>query len=295
MLGCSTAIERNFLEPFDNDARATTNGRLDPASESPLAIEQPSLPETPRSLFSMQLTDNDPIRDVIVKTQAPVDVLQQRLVGLVDDEIFVAIELTPPTGTYRRELLNGVDTWADDDGSVLCAQNGIATYDPRCETVEPAAYLNPSEGAITMSQWGMMLFDDQTLEPITSCQIGGPYRLDCQLSGGAEAVYRLVVFANGFEQLWDGSEGLGEQSLNFTPFIGSVAEQQEFRCLAFSHTATSSYCTYHLAYSRFNGIDRLRLELDPVTIRITANGLSTTSTSAALSWDAGDADLPGPY
>ncbi|MGE0549697.1 MAG: hypothetical protein AB7O24_28830 [Kofleriaceae bacterium] len=295
LAGCSKAIDRDFVDPIDGtNERADHNGRIEPASESPLAIEQPGIAQTERSLFSMSFSASDPIRNVIVKTASPVDVVEQRLVGLTDDEIFVAIELTPPAGTYRRELLNGTDFGPDDDTPVLCSSNKVATFDPRCETVEPAVYVMPTEGEITASQWAMMLFDDETLEPITTCRIANSWRLDCQLSGGKDAAYRLLVFANGFEQLWDGSAGFAEQEINGTPFLGTIADQREWRCMSWNDTGSSVYCTWNQEYVRFNGIDRLRLELEPIAVRITANGFATTSTTAALTWDSGNADLPGP-
>jgi hypothetical protein len=55
------------------------------------------------------------------------------------------------------------------------------------------------------------------------------------------------------------------------------------------------YCATRWEFTRFTAVDRARLDFDPITIRIVANGSATAMASSALTWDAGDDDLPGAY
>lgn len=262
-----------------------------------LLIDAPHASNTASSLFAMTFSANYPIENVVVAEQRTrIDVVEQKIVSATAEEIQLVLELAPPTGTYSRVLVtdaiqNG-GTYAD---RVLCESNNIATYDPRCESAAPVARELPSSGPITTSKWTLTVVDEVTGTPLSSCISPGANKLTCVLPARASASYRIIASAYGFADLWDGSVGFGPFAMSGTPFVGSFATQSEWRCWDFPYSGSSVYCGARYEYIRYTAIDRARLDFDPISIRITANGNAAASMATpALTWDAGNDDVPGP-
>lgn len=266
----------------------------EPTVPSPLLIDAPLAATTPGSLFAMTFAAQSPIVDVIVPEQRTrIDVLEQKFVTATDEEIHLVLELARPTGTFSRVLVSDAlqngGTYTD---RVLCGTGQIATFDPRCEPGEPVKREMPITGPITTSQWKLTLIEDSTRQPVGSC-ISTPNKLSCALPARAGVSYRIMVSAYGFADLWDGSAGFGPYVLGNVPFAGAYASQAEWKCTSFAIVGSSTYCAGRHELVRFTAIDRARLDFDPITVRITANGSVASMPSPALTWDPGNDDVPG--
>jgi hypothetical protein len=266
------------------------------APPSPLLLEAPRAATTPGSLFAMTFASGAPIADLVAQEErGRIDVVEQKITTVRDEEIHLVVELAAPTGTYARTLVSDAlrngGTYAD---RVLCESNNIATYDPRCESAAPAAREMPSTGDITTSTWKLTVIDDVTGVPLGSCIDAGPNKVTCTLPARASASYRILASAHGFANLWDGSPGFGQFTHAGTSFVGGFATQSDWQCWDFPRTGTSVWCGARYEFIRFTAIDRAQLELDPITLRVTANGSEAAMATPALSWDSGNDDVPGP-
>lgn len=262
---------------------------------SPLLIEAPRAATTPGSLFAMSFAANSRIVDVVVPEQrSRIDVLEQKIVTATDEEVHLVLELAPPTGTYSRVLVSdAIQNGGTQADRVLCETNGFTTHDPRCEWATPASREQPSSGPITTSQWKLTVIDDVTRTPLAGCIDSGPNKLTCALPARAGASYRIMASAYGFADLWDGSAGFGPYIHVGVPFVGAFATQPEWQCWDFPTSGGNMYCGARYEFVRFTAIDRARLDFDPITVRITANGSATAMATPALSWDPGNDDVPG--
>jgi len=270
------------------------DGHQPPTVPPPLLIEAPRAATTPGSLFAMTFEAGSPIENLVSPlTTARYDVVEQKIVTISDQEVQLVVELAPPTGSYSRKLVtdairNG-GTYGD---RVLCESNNIATYDPRCESAAPVARELPSSGPLTAAQWRLTVVDDVTGTPIAGCVASGANQLTCVLPGRAAASYRILASAAGFADLWDGSASFGSFVIDGTAFVGAPP-QSEWQCWDFPTVGSAVYCGARWEFLRFTALDRARLDFDPITVRITANGSTAAMATPALIWDAGNDDVPG--
>jgi len=261
-----------------------------------LRIDAPMAATTMGSLFSMGFDNGSPIENVVVQEERTrIDIVEQTITTVRAEEIHLVVELAPPTGTYARTLVSDAlkvgGTHAD---RVLCESNNIATYDPRCEAVTPAPRDMASAGAITTSKWKLTVLDAVTGVALGGCLDAGVNKVTCALPARADASYRVIASAHGFANLWDGntSSGFGPFALAGQSFVGGFGPP-EWQCWNFPTSGSSVYCGARYEFYRFTALDRARLEFDPITIRITANGSTTALATPALIWDAGNDDVPG--
>ena len=279
------ALEEPPVGIFDDEAAP---------AESPLLIEAPRAAATSGSLFKMTFDNGAPIIDIISATEIRrIDIVEQKIVTVTDKEVQLVLELAPPTGSFTRTLVTDATrnggTYTDQ---VLCEYNGYATFDARCETTSPAAREMPSTGTLTAAQWKLTVIDDNGV-PLSSCVSPGANKLSCVLPGKASASYRIIASAHGFADLWDGSANFGPFVRDGVPFFGSFAAQSDWQCWDWRVSGSSMWCAARYEFVRFTAIDRARLDFDPITVRITANGSATAMATPALSWDPGNDDVPG--
>jgi hypothetical protein len=276
------------------------NGDLDeptPPASLPFLIEAPRAATSSDSLFTMTF-DNAPIDEVVQSAgRRRIDVVEQKIVTINASEIQLTIELAPPTGSYMRTLVSDTlrngGTYTDQ---VLCESNNIATYDPRCETAAPVAREMPSTGPITAASWTLTVFDEVTGFVVTSCISPAANKLTCVLPPRASAGYRIIASADGFADLWDAnaSPAFGPYAAAGQSFFGGWAPQPDWQCWDWRVSGSSMWCAARYEFVRFTAIDRARLDFDPITLRLSADGGTVAMATPALSWDPGNDDVPGP-
>lgn len=271
-----------------------------PTTAKPIiATEAPRAATTQHSLFAMSFAQNSPLSHLVSPVEGTrIDIVEQKVVALTDEAIELVVELAPPTGRYDRVIVSDVIRRGNGEGIVeyvLCQSNGWATFDPKCNTTEPTSRETAGSGALTASQWRIRVVDDETGAQVGDCSTSGT-SLTCQLPGRAGASYRVVTSAWGFEDLWDGT-AIAETGFMGHYFTGAVLATPEHLCWDWwtNSAGTADYCRVRYDYDRFTSLDRARLELDPIAITVTANGVASTQASPALTWDGGNEDLPGVY
>ncbi len=285
LAACSKAIAR----PEDD---VDPTGAPD-AQMAPLVVESVVAATTPRALFAMSLTTSSPVADVIRTDELPVDIVAQRLITRTDQALRVSVELTPPTGVYSRTVVRDYTLEYTVDGEVPCKYNGVVIAGPPCPDWNPVFIETPSAGPIRSARWTLAMIDEMTSTPIETC-IELEHRIDCVLPARASA-YRIVVSANGFEDLWNGTAGVGEQLHHGAQFTGTVATGPDKRCTYWKFVGELGeygYCMRYDVFLGFQALDRARLDFDPISLTVTTDGVSIRSQSSALSWDGGDDDLP---
>jgi len=280
------------------------HGRPDGPTEAPSAIltEDPVAATSPRSLFALSLEDTAAVRDVI-RTDGQgqaAEILEQRIRTTIDGEVHLVVEVPEPTGHVARTLVSDtVKAPNPEGGEVLCSYTSgggpVSTGDPRCKTTAPVASEVASDGPLTTATWTLSVVDVATGSPVPSCAIAGERRLECYLPATRGSEYQVLVSVAGLGDLWNGSPGPADVLLAGFRFTGALASQHEYQCWDWRYEADKSYCRVRWVFTRFTGIDTARLELDPIAIRLTANGRTETKRGPALTWDGGDADLPGAH
>lgn len=263
-----------------------------PIPESPLLVDAPAAATTAASLFGMSVRDHARMVSLIDATATPsTDILEQKVVTKTDAPVELVVELSAPRGTYARVISSStIRNQYPTAERVLCATGQIATFDPRCERATPAPHTTPSAGPIAASRWRVWVMDAQTGAAVTGCEVLGT-RLACTLPGRAVAGYRIMASANGFIELWGLPSNPSVRSLDGREFAG--ATDREHMCWDMAPVGSNTYCLTRYDYTRYTAIDRAVLELEPISVTITANGITATQDSPALAWDSGDDDLPG--
>lgn len=301
MAACGdVASEEPTQEPPAGATRET--GELDlgmdptapeePVVESPFIIDAPRAATTSNSLFQTTVRDHARVVALVTSSSEPlIDVLEQRIVTKHADPVAISIDLAPPVGDFARVISS--DVFRAQYATVertLCESNNVATFDPKCETATPAPSSHAAGAAITASRWRVWVMNEETGVAVPGCSAIGTH-LACTLPGRAVAPYRIVASVDGVSELW-GTGGMpGVRTLDGKSFTGTTTT--EYQCTDWESTATSNYCRVHWVFTRYTGIDRAGIELEPMRVTISAGDVTSTHESAALTWDSGDADLPG--
>ncbi|MGE0399185.1 MAG: hypothetical protein AB7T06_20915 [Kofleriaceae bacterium] len=284
--------------PFGEDAGVPEPDAPPPPPELPFLTETPQAASTPGSLFAVSFA-NAEIRNVIGETSAEAryDILEQRIVTTTADPISVTISITAPTGVYARTI--ATDTTRNSSQpigpQVTCATNGVFRFDlPECNTAPPPKSATQASGAITQARWKLSLVNEATNTKVTGCVANGAFSITCALPAGAGVAYKVMLSADGFSQLWNGTAGLTDTVLDGKRFTG-VLGALEFQCdpSLYEGVGNYEYCYAHWVYNRFTGVDAAALSFDPMTITIAAGGATKQMPSPTLTWDAGNDDLPG--
>lgn len=269
-----------------------------PPPELPFLTEAPQAATTAASLFSISFA-NAEVRNVVGETspEARYDILEQRIVTKTAEPINVTVSIGQPTGVYARTI--ATDTTRNSPSpigpTVTCATNGVFRFDlPECNTAPPPKSATPASGAITQARWKLALVHEATNTKVTGCIANTTYSITCALPAGAGTAYKVMLSADGFAQLWNGTAGLTDTVLDGKRFTGVIGAL-EFQCEPSLYEAEGNYeyCYAHWVYNRFTGIDAAALSFDPMTITIAASGASEQFTTPTMTWDAGNDDLPG--
>ena len=265
----------------------------------PFVIQAPQAATSVTSLFHSTFANSE-IRDVVLSESAAARfaILEQHLVTKIDSPIEVTLSITPPAGTFARAV--ATDTvLANADVTLshtLCGYNGIDYGEPVCNTVPPPKSISPASGAITAARYNVQLIDDANGEPVAGCIASGTFGLTCVLPARAGAAYTLRLSGDGFAQLWNGFSGLADTTLDGARMSG-VIQAHEFMCAPAAYYSDSfthkDWCDAYYVYNRYTGIDAASLSFAPMTVTISAAGATEALTSPALTWDAGNDDLPG--
>ncbi|MDX2092217.1 MAG: hypothetical protein SFX73_30405 [Kofleriaceae bacterium] len=279
-------------ETGDLEAGIDPNGRSQPIAEAPLLFDVPQAATTSASLFRMSVRDHARRVSLIGSGAEPqIDVLEQRIVTKDAAPVDLMIDVAPPAGTFSRVIASDVirAQYAVAE-RVLCESNGFGTFDPRCESATPVASTSPSAGTISASRWRLWVMDEQTGAAITGCSVLGTH-LACTLPARAAATYRIVVSVDGLSELWGAPAMPGVRTLDGATFTGATERQHQ--CWDWEHTATATYCRTRWDFTRYTAVDRVGIELEPLRLTIGADDFVSADDSPALTWDSGDADLPG--
>ncbi|MFN0251271.1 MAG: hypothetical protein ACKV2T_30630 [Kofleriaceae bacterium] len=269
-----------------------------PPPELPFLTEMPQAATSATSLFAVSFATGE-IRNVVgeTSTEARYDIVEQRIVTKVDEPINVTITVGTPAGIYARTI--STDTTRNSPApigpTVVCSTNGVFRFDlPECNTAPPPKSATPASGAITRGRWRLSLVHEATHTTVGGCIANNTFSITCALPAMAGDAYKVVVSADGFADLWNGTAGMTDTVLDGKRFTG-VIQDLEFQCDPSLYEAEGNreYCYGHWVYNRFTGIDTAALSFDPMTITIAASGASKQFATAAITWDAGNDDLPG--
>lgn len=285
------------VDGIDRGAGDGSGSAMPPPPMLPFLTEAPAAAHTADALFGVAFSTTG-IRDVVISStpEPRYDVLEQRIVTTTADPITVTITAAAPTGTFTRTL--ATDVVANGDRpigpQVHCAD---ATYYyglPECDTTPRPRGTTPASGAISAARWQVSLVSETTGAKVAGCIANSPLSITCALPAGAGAAYRVRVSADGFADLWNGFPGLAELTLAGARYTG-VLQDFEFQCdpSLYQAVGTNEYCYAHWVFNRYTAIDTASLAFQPMTVTIAAAGATEQFTGPALTWDAGDADLPG--
>lgn len=313
---CGTIVDPTAPDPTDTDDSGETGlGKVDGIDRSagdgggsgsampppppmlPFLTEAPAAAHTPDALFRVAFSTTG-IRDVVLSTtpEARYDVLEQRIVTTTAEPITVTISAAAPTGTFARTLATDVVVNGDRAiGPIVhCADATIYFGLPECDTAPRPRGTTPASGAITTARWQVSLVSEATGAKVAGCIANSPLSITCALPVGVGAAYRVRVSADGFADLWNGFPGLAELTLADARYTG-VLQDFEFQCdpSLYEAVGVNEYCYAHWVFNRYTAIDTAALAFQPMTVTIAAAGATAQFTGPALTWDAGDADLPG--
>ena len=260
-----------------------------PAPVAPIVLAPPTRTSGAHSLAGLAIADHDGIVNLINDT-SPFTVTEQRFVTQTDEVIQLELDLLAPTGTYGRTI--GSDTVRatyPTAEKVLCEQGSVATFDPKCESVVPQPSGLPVTGTLASGHWRMDI-QDETGASMSCTTVGN--KEACTLPARKGAAYRIITAVGQVTDLWDGT-GIGIWTDLGRSYAGNH-RAMEYQCYEWSYASGGRvYCELRNDYTRFVGLDRAFLTIDPLTVEVTANGVVDAIPSAAIQWDSGNDDLPG--
>ncbi|CAN5787128.1 hypothetical protein BH11MYX3_BH11MYX3_44480 [soil metagenome] len=266
---------------------------------APLAIEVPQLATGASALSARTLSASTRVVDVIWPIDVyNVEVFTQRFVQQTAEPITLTVKVGAPAGTYASTI---VDTYTPTTTSSV--GKDCEVYEAYCDATplpDPPDLVR--SGAIGHGVFTTYFYDDATGVPL-ACD-ANTCTLPARGAGSAPHVYRAVVVARRFTDLWQSATTIGEMQLGGHPVIGALLPQaKQIRCTTF-HTATiggvpHTACTSWVEYTEVVGLDRARLTLSatPFQIMTAASGGASSQvpylpngmiTAPPVSWDGGD-------
>jgi hypothetical protein len=263
-----------------------------PAAESPFIIDAPRAATTSTSLFKTTVRDHASVMALIGTGSQPlIDVIEQRIVTKKADPVAISIDIAPPAGDFARVISSDVfrAQYATLERT-LCSTGNIATFDPKCETATPTRSSRPGNGALAAPRWRVWVMNEETGVEVSGCSAIGTH-LECTLPGRAVVPYRIMASVDSLSELWGASGAPGVHTLEGATFTG--ARSTEYQCVDWETSGVSDYCRLHWVWTRYTAIDRAGIELEPLRVTISAGDVTSSHDSPALTWDSGDADLPG--
>jgi hypothetical protein len=270
-----------------------------PEAQAPLVIEAPHAATTPESLFTMTMIDNSPVIDLLRPSAGRrVDIVEQRIIQQTTDAVTLSVDLTRPTGMFKKTIVDDFVKIATGTVIVDCVEDDT---NPRCaqQLVDPAD--RAAEGSIATATWNLAVIDGLTGMPIPSCNATAG-RLECLLPSRAATegprAFKLVVSATGLADL-AATAADDVHSMSGLTFTGALPGTRAYVCdfmkVRIVGDIIYRHCTNWSEYTQMIALDHAQLELDPITVTVTSAGKVTALTTEALAWDSGDDDLPGAH
>jgi len=260
------------------------------------------------SLFVMNLLADSPISTLLPNVwggYVSPRLAVQRIVQYSAEPVVVEAATTQPaTGTFSKSVVSGYvmtgTAYGTICGSTTCVDNTPAL-----------ATAIDSSGSLTNMSRSTYVIDEVTgnvMPPFTASHIVIPGR------GASEAphAYTLVVTTNGIPELSPSSApAFAEYSLLGLAYTGTAPGATVNVCNGWFEKCTQygcfTQCSGVTKYTPITALDKARIDLMPFAIdfRTAArDGLTAVAPPhipsdvfvvPAMSWDAGDDDLPGPY
>jgi hypothetical protein len=270
-----------------------------PPGEAPLIIEAPHAATTPESLFTMTMIDNSPVINLLRPLAGQrVDIVEQRIVQKTTDAVTLAIDLTRPTGMFKKTIVDDYVKIATSSTAINCVEDDT---NPRCSEQLDDPADRAAEGPITTATWNLAVIDGLTGMPIPSCTAGTAH-LECLLPSRAATegprAFKVVVSATGLTDLAATADD-DVHSMSGLTFTGAMPATHAYRCDFMKTRVVGDIvyraCTSWSEHAEIIALDHAQLELDPITVTVSSAGKVTALTTEALAWDSGDDDLPGAH
>lgn len=247
-------------------------------------------------LAELRLIDDSPISKLL--TGEGVTILGQWITQFADEPIVLSGTTTAITGTYQTSFLNGVVYWDVQDGFFSCEYLDCINPPP------PAAVPVNVTGQLANAQRTMTVIDLETDQPLTP-DTTGRFTIPARAAGMAAKHYVVFWSISNVTQLRPASTGtFAEYQAGGLTYTGTAPALRGPTCLA--HTNGTCW-RFALGGATISAIDSAKLAIDPITVTMMAS-VSETATphvpyhaavasfvSEAITWDAGNDDLPGTY
>lgn len=295
-----------LLDVRVGDSVATTCFMFHPLA-APLEISSPAADAT--SLTAMTFAAAAPFSRLFA--DEPIRVFSQTIVHHAAEPVELAIDVTKPIASYQRRAIDQYVVAPAITHATLCEDaNGNSSSDPVCVdmSVPSAASDEVVASALATGTWSLQVIDEATQLPAPNCTITG-LQARCKLAPraatGAAQRYRAVFSVANLADLSPfGAGPVAEHTLLGLPFTGRVLDVQK-RCAEFksvTHQGGSILsCIKETHYTRIQAMDTLAVAFEPTRFTLTAAAAADLPATRiemmnvpAFTWNAGDADLPGP-
>ena len=284
---------------------ATTCFILHPLA-APLEM-QPAHPDA-AGLPSMTFAAASPISRLFTGESVPV--FTQQFAHHTAEPVELVIDVAKPTAMYNRRA---VDEYVPQTVQeiVMCSNADGDLGEPVCNDTSPipAGTAQVGAGPLTSGTWSLQIFDEATNAAAASCTVAN-LRATCKLAARAATAasqrYRVVLSVTYLPELAPFGTGgtIAEHTFAGQSFTGRLLETLK-RCAEYKEVTkfgvTIVSCIKQTHYTRIQAIDTARIAFAPVAFSFASSPTAALAPLQlapqgvpAYTWDAGDADLPGP-
>lgn len=253
------------------------------------------------SLLAMNLPANSPISWLLWE-RGWSQLAVQRIVQYTTEPIVIEMKIPDPaTGTFSKAVVSGYIE-AGTGAGTLCGSAGCADAAPA------AATYSESTGAISGLSRQLAVIDEAGSDvPIFDSRVVIPGRAASE----PPRAYSIVVYVSSIPELRPSNASyFAEMTLLGLTYTGTMGTTLNV-CNGYFEKCTQygcyEMCSGVTKYTPIAALDKARIDLAPFTVDVRTSPRSgapavtpgyvpsSAFVVPAITWDAGDDDLPGPY
>jgi hypothetical protein len=287
---------KHLLDVRVGDSVATTCFVFHPLA-APLETLAPAF--APAGLADMTFAAGAPISKLLGDEFIPV--FAQRFAHHTAESVELVIDATKPVTTFDRRAVDDYIALPLVALTTVCSDVNGSTGAPVCnDTPVPTANIETASGALTTGTWALRILDEATNTVTSHCtftQLRATCTLPARAPTGATQRYRAVLYVANVPELAPfGNASVSELALAGQTFTGRILETQK-RCAELRYKTIGgvevSWCIKEAHHVHMQAMDTMKLVFAPQTLFTLTTTTAAPFTQPSLTWDAGDADLPG--
>lgn len=277
---------------------------------APLEIERPR-PVADPGLVTTTFTGVGGAHTVasVINGATTMPTFMTRITQYTGEPVRIALDVAAPTAAYTAKLVDDYVAAGTTATSFPCGTEDFPSTDPRCDTTPPADPADATRtGTLASTRWTATLVNASTGVDVETCTVAGDLRVTCELPpravDGPARVYVLRMSATSFADLFPPATPIQYLTIAGQAFVGttrtSVPRCNVLKPRQLADGTVAINCIQPVEYARIFALDTSTVTIAPFSIDVQTSPAATlpfaptrTVSSNPLTWDTGNADLPG--